>query len=96
MDEDKSGSGGGWASGMGTMGEYMVIGVVFPVALVGGFFLGRWIGGFFGGPTAGALTGLSLGTAAAFYNLWETLQRIQRREAEDARKAAERPEGRDG
>jgi hypothetical protein len=100
MDDEKrrgpgEGEAAGWASGMGTMGEYLTIGVVFPVALVGGFFLGRWIGGFFGGPTAGALTGLLLGTAAAFYNLWETLQRIQRREAEDARKDAERAEERD-
>ncbi len=81
MSDDRDGSkGGGWSSGMGVMGEYMVIGVVFPVALVGGFFLGWWLGGLFGSETAGAFTGLGLGTVAAFYNLFETLKRIQRRE----------------
>lgn len=67
------------------MGEYMVIGVVFPVALVGGFFVGRWIGALLGAATAGALVGLLLGTVAAFYNLYETLKRIERREAVEAR-----------
>lgn len=104
MDDERSGSGGGWTSGMGVMGEYMVIGVVFPVALVGGFFLGWWIGGLLGSETVGAFTGLGLGTVAAFYNLFETLQRIQRREAAAAAKDAhaaedaedEEQEGRDG
>ncbi len=101
MSDERSGSGGGWTSGMGVMGEYMVIGVVFPVALVGGFFLGWWIGGFFGSETVGAFAGLGLGTVAAFYNLFETLKRIQRREAaaaaEVARSDADRePEERDG
>lgn len=67
---------------MGTIGEYLTIAFVFPVALVLGFFAGRWVGGWLGGPTAGAITGLLLGTAAAFYNLWETLKRLDRRDAE--------------
>jgi hypothetical protein len=67
---------------MGTLAEYSVVGFVFPLALVIGFFVGRWIGNLLGGPTVGALVGVLLGTAAGFYNLWETMQRIERREAE--------------
>lgn len=79
---DKERNPAGWASGMGTMGEYMVLAFVFPMALVLGFFVGRWIGGWFGGPLVGAITGLLLGTVAAFYNLWQTLKRLERRDAE--------------
>lgn len=77
---------------MGTIGEYMTIAFVFPLALVLGFFVGRWIGGWLGGPTVGALLGILLGTAAAFYNLYETLKRLERRDA--ARRAeAEKEKG---
>gem|GEM_PF-1643481 len=72
----------GWASGMGTLGEYSVVGFVFPVALVLGFLVGRWVGDWLGGPTVGAAVGVLLGTAAGFYNLWQTVQRLERREAE--------------
>jgi F0F1-type ATP synthase assembly protein I len=72
----------GWASGMGTLAEYSVVGFVFPLALVIGFFVGQWVGNLFGGPTVGAVVGVLLGTAAGFYNLWETIARIERREAE--------------
>ncbi|MGD2115582.1 MAG: AtpZ/AtpI family protein [Acidobacteriota bacterium] len=67
---------------MGTLAEYSVVGFVFPVALVLGFLAGRWLGSLLGGPAVGAVVGVILGTAAGFYNLWETMQRIERREAE--------------
>lgn len=74
-----------WTRDVGSVGEYLQIGFVFPLALVVGFFAGRWVGEWLGGATAGAITGLLLGTAAAFYNLVQTLRRIERREAERAR-----------
>ena len=74
----------GWTSGMGTVAEYAVVGIVFPVALGLGFFLGRWVGSLLGGPMIGAAVGILLGTAAGFYNLWETLQRVARREEREA------------
>lgn len=67
---------------MGALAEYSVVGFVFPVALVLGFFVGRWIGGWLGGPTVGSVVGVILGTVAGFYNLWQTMQRLERREAE--------------
>lgn len=76
--EDRS----GWTSGMGSVAEYSVVGFVFPLALVVGFFVGQWIGELLGGPTMGAVVGVLLGTAVGFYNLWQTLQRLERREAE--------------
>lgn len=84
-EEKRRGDGdsqGGWTSGMGSLAEYSVVGFVFPLALVVGFFVGQWLGELVGGPTVGGVVGVLLGTAVGFYNLWETLQRLERREAE--------------
>lgn len=84
----------GGSSGLGTAAEYSVIGFVFPLALVIGFFVGRWVGSLLGGPTVGIVVGVLLGAVAGFWNLYSSLQRIERREA--ARKEAagtERGEG---
>lgn len=89
---DDGSSRGGWAAGMGTLAEYSVVGFVFPLALAIGFFVGRWIGGLLGGPTVGALAGVLLGTAAGFYNLWQTMQRLERREAARRSEGTERPD----
>ncbi len=64
------------------MGEYAVIGFVFPLTLIVGFFVGRWLGAWLGGPTVGMVVGILLGAAAAFWNLYSTLRRLERREAE--------------
>lgn len=71
----------GGSSGLGTAAEYSVIGFVFPLALVVGFFVGRWVGSWLGGPTAGIVVGVLLGAAAGFWNLYSSLRRIERREA---------------
>lgn len=71
----------GGPSGLGTAAEYSVIGFVFPLALVVGFFVGRWVGSWLGGPTAGIVVGVLLGAAAGFWNLYSSLRRIERREA---------------
>jgi F0F1-type ATP synthase assembly protein I len=83
--ENEEEKGSGWGQDLGTVGEYLQIAFVFPLALVIGFFAGRWVGEWVGGAKVGAIAGLLLGTGAAFYNLVETLRRIQRREAERAR-----------
>jgi hypothetical protein len=72
-----SNDGGG--SSLRALGEYYMIGIVFPLALLVGFFAGQWIGGLLGAETGGAVVGLLLGTAAAFWNLVVTLQRIEGR-----------------
>lgn len=71
---DDSGS-----SSLRSLGEYYMIGIVFPLSVLVGFFAGQWVGGLLGAETGGAIVGLLLGTAAAFWNLIVTLQRIERR-----------------
>lgn len=78
--DDGSDERGGFG-GLGTAAEYSVIGFVFPLALIVGFFAGRWVGTLLGGPTAGIVVGVVLGAAAGFWNLYSSLRRIERREA---------------
>jgi len=71
------GSGGvEWRS----VGQYSVIGFVFPLAMVIGFLAGKWIGGWLGHPGAGSGVGLVLGIVAAFYNLYELVRRMDKGE----------------
>ncbi len=72
----------GGSSGLATAAQYSVIGFVFPIALLLGFYLGRLVGTWLGGPLVGEVAGVVLGSAAAFYNLYSMLKRIERREAE--------------
>lgn len=90
--DDAQGEGGG-ASGLGTAAEYSVIGFVFPIALLLGFYLGRKVGTWLGGPLVGEILGIVLGSVAAFYNLYASLRRIERREAERLRSEEESDRG---
>ncbi len=79
-DDKRDGSGGGWSAGLNAYAEYSVVAFVFPVAVAIGFFGGRWVGSLLGAPQTGAVLGALLGTAAGFYNLWQTLRRAERRD----------------
>lgn len=77
--------------------DLLALGMVFPIAIVAGLFLGRWIGGKFGHADLGQWIGLAWGVAAGFWELFKTSQKLDRfeasstkaaREAEEARKAA--------
>jgi F0F1-type ATP synthase assembly protein I len=46
-----------------------VIGMVFPVALLLGYFAGRWVGSWFEATRVGGLIGAMVGLVAGFYNL---------------------------
>ncbi len=59
-------------------GELMSMGMVFPVAIVLGFFLGRWVGGLFGHPKPGQWVGLILGVATGFWELYKVTLRLDR------------------
>lgn len=59
-------------------GELMSLGMVFPIAIAAGFFLGRWIGGLLGHREAGQWIGLAYGIATAFYELYKTTKRLDR------------------
>lgn len=58
--------------------DYSVIGLVFPVATVMGFFAGKFVGGWFDATTAGALVGGGLGVLAGFYNVYKMVVRLDR------------------
>ena len=73
------------------MADLSTVGLVFPVAVVVGYFGGRAIGQWFGAPDGGALAGVLVGVVSGFYNLWKVAARLRR---EDAREAGERETGR--
>jgi putative Mn2+ efflux pump MntP len=59
-------------------GDLMAMGMVFPIAIALGFFLGRWVGGLLGHPRAGMWVGLVWGIATGFWELYKTTQRLDR------------------
>lgn len=60
------------------IGHYSMVGFVFPLSILIGFFAGRVIGTWLGAPTAGIAVGVVIGSIAAFYNLFTTLGRLER------------------
>lgn len=63
--------------------DYSVVGLVFPVAMILGWFLGRTVGFWFGRPELGGLVGGGLGIVAAFYNVVVTVQKLNREDRQD-------------
>ncbi len=57
-------------------GDLLSMGLVFPIAIVLGFFLGKWIGGLFGHAEAGQWVGLVWGIAAGFWELYKVTLRM--------------------
>ena len=51
-------------------GDIMALGMVFPIAITLGFFLGRWAGRLLGHPKIGITLGLVWGIAAGFFELY--------------------------
>ena len=52
-----------------------VIGMVFPVALLMGYFAGRYLGGLLGNASLGAMIGALLGIVSGFYNIFKMMAR---------------------
>jgi len=71
-------------------GDLLAMGMVFPIAIVLGFFLGRWVGGFFGHREAGQWIGLVWGVATGFWELYKVDAKLDRldkaQQQEEARK----------
>ena len=63
-------------------GDLMSLGMVFPIAIVLGFFAGRWVGGKFHHGEAGQWVGLALGVATGFWELYKTTCRLDRLDEE--------------
>ncbi len=59
-------------------GDLMALGMVFPIAIALGFFVGRWAGGLVGHPRAGMLVGLVWGVATGFWELYKVTMRLNR------------------
>lgn len=59
-------------------GDLMSLGLVFPIAIVLGFFGGRWIGGWFGYPGPGQWIGLAYGIATGFWELYKVSRKLDR------------------
>ena len=59
-------------------GELSSLGLFFPIAIVLGFFLGRWIGRAMGHSTPGQWIGMALGIATGFWELYKVTTRLDR------------------
>lgn len=59
-------------------GDLMGLGMVFPIAIAAGFFIGSWVGRKLGHPTAGMLIGLFWGVATGFWELYKTTLRMNK------------------
>ncbi|HLO67485.1 MAG TPA: AtpZ/AtpI family protein [Holophaga sp.] len=57
-------------------GDLMGLGMVFPIAIALGFFIGRWAGGKLGHPKIGMGIGLVWGVATGFWELYKTTRRL--------------------
>ena len=54
-------------------------GIVFPLSIVVGYFLGKWIGQALGVGEWPAFVGAALGVAAGFWNLYRLLRGLEDR-----------------
>jgi F0F1-type ATP synthase assembly protein I len=63
--------------------DLVSMGMVFPIAIVLGWFLGQWVGGVFGRQAAGRLVGLALGVLAGFWELFKVTKRLERYDGGD-------------
>lgn len=59
-------------------GDIMALGMVFPIAITLGFFLGRWAGKTFGYPKIGIAVGLVWGVATGFFELYRVTVRLNK------------------
>ena len=58
--------------------DLMSLGMVFPIAIALGFFVGRWVGGLLGVPRVGMALGLVWGVATGFWELYKVTVRLNR------------------
>ncbi len=57
-------------------GDLLSLGMVFPIAIALGFFIGRWAGTRLGHPEAGQWIGLGWGVATGFWELYKVSVRM--------------------
>jgi hypothetical protein len=71
--------------------DLMSMGLVFPIAIVIGFFLGRWVGGLVGHPEGGQWIGLIWGIAAGFWELYKVTLRMNAMDAPPPEEGPQEP-----
>jgi hypothetical protein len=59
-------------------GSLLSLGFVFPIAIVLGYYIGRWIGGKFGHSDSGGLIGLGWGILTGFWELFKVSKRLEK------------------
>ena len=59
-------------------GDLMALGMVFPVAIVLGYYVGKWVGGMLGHPEPGGLIGLGWGILTGFWELFKVTKRLDK------------------
>lgn len=79
----------GSASDRSLWSDLISLGLIFPISITLGFFLGRWIGGFYGHSESGGLIGLFWGIGAAFWELYKVARRVVRWDADETRRIEE-------
>lgn len=75
----RPGKGGADPKERALWGDLLSLGMVFPIAILLGWFLGKWIGGRLGHPEGGALVGLAWGVATGFYELYKVAMKLNRK-----------------
>lgn len=59
------------------LADLSTVGLVFPVAVVIGYFAGKTVGRWLGAEESGALAGVLLGVVSGFYNLLKVGLRLR-------------------
>lgn len=59
-------------------GDLLGLGMVFPIAIVLGWFLGRYLGGLWGHQQVGSWIGLLWGIATGFWELYKVTVKLDR------------------
>jgi hypothetical protein len=69
------------------MADLSTVGLVFPVAVVIGYFGGKTVGGWLGSEQGGALAGVLVGVVSGFNNLFKVAMRLQRQDRDESAEA---------
>lgn len=79
-----------WLRQATTWADLSIVGIQFPVAIVLGYFWGRWLDGIFGTKPYLTATFALFGVIAGFINLFRITARAAREEERLAREKQER------
>jgi len=76
-------------------GDLISLGMVFPIAIVLGWYLGQWIGGMFGHPVPGRLIGLGWGILTGFWELFKVAKKLDKYDAANSGDSGDKKDGPD-